>query len=112
MDTGGSNPWVVLGIPEGSSLTEARRAFRRLVKEAHPDAGGDAGRFAAIAAAFEELRPVLRRPTPYDAALRPARAYRIWREAAPIRLATVVVPAPDFAAILDAELARLEGTPA
>lgn len=32
-----SDPYVVLGIPRGSSPEEAKRAWRRLVSESHPD---------------------------------------------------------------------------
>lgn len=32
------DPWSVLGLPEGAGTAEARAAWRRLVKENHPDA--------------------------------------------------------------------------
>jgi len=33
-----SNPFEVLELPTGASLAEARRAFRRMVRDSHPDA--------------------------------------------------------------------------
>lgn len=52
--------WVVLGLPSAREpLSAAEDAYRRLVKETHPDrAGGDAGRFAAVADAIREARQV------------------------------------------------------
>lgn len=35
-----SDPWLVLGLPAGSSLAEARGARRRLAKQLHPDVHG------------------------------------------------------------------------
>lgn len=31
------SPFKILGIPEGSSLDECKKAYRRLVKKYHPD---------------------------------------------------------------------------
>ena len=75
----GRNPWVVLCVPEDSPYHEVQRAFRRRVKQTHPDSGGNAGEFATVVRAFEDVRqalsPPLRRspvrPTPYDGWLRP-----------------------------------------
>jgi hypothetical protein len=51
------DPYRVLGIAPGASLNEIRSAYRRLVKQWHPDAAGDRAtpRFLAIQAAYERL---------------------------------------------------------
>jgi DnaJ-domain-containing protein 1 len=43
------DPWAVLGIPPGTSKDEARRAFRTLVSQYHPD------KVAHLAREFQEL---------------------------------------------------------
>jgi len=128
MDAPGRSPWAVLGIPEDATLADARRAFRRLVKQAHPDTGGDGRAVAAVVAAFDELRHLVppspsvpqpprcpRRPTPYDAFLCPAATGRTWAEAPAFRGGVRTSPAPSrptFAAVLDAELTRVRGNAA
>ena len=112
MEAPGPDPWRVLGLSDAATLGEARRAFRRLVKRAHPDAGGDAATFTTVCGAFTELRrrlpadPPARRPSPYDRVLRPDQCVRIWAEPHP---APPRRPRPrrDFEAILEAELARV-----
>jgi len=101
---------AVLGLPVDATRGEARRAFRRLAKQTHPDAGGDAAEFRAVAGAWAELATVLP-PDPRPVALSPhVLAYRaaasrvVWaekaaRERRPVRR--------DFAALLESELARL-----
>jgi hypothetical protein len=77
----GRNPWVVLCVAEGAPYQEIQRAFRRRVKETHPDSGGEASEFATVVEAFDLVRgsipsPRRRRPTratPYDGWLRPCR---------------------------------------
>ncbi len=72
------DPYRVLGLARGASADEVRRAYRRLVKENHPDSAGEKAlpRFLAIQAAYETLaggpstrrvggRPAMR-PTPRD----------------------------------------------
>ena len=113
MQIPGRDPWVVLGLSEGATQGEARRAFRRLVKRTHPDSGGDAGAFAAVFEAYDELRktlppdppppPPARPETPYDRVLRPLPTFRSWSE--PRRVPSR--PRPDFATVLEAELARV-----
>jgi hypothetical protein len=82
----GRNPWVVLGVPEDSPYDEIQRAYRRRVKQTHPDSGGDACQFATVVRAFDAVRQPLRprrdrtstRPTPYDRWLRPAVPVESW----------------------------------
>jgi curved DNA-binding protein CbpA len=51
------DPYRVLGLARGASADEIRRAYRRLVKENHPDSAGEKAlpRFLAIQAAYETL---------------------------------------------------------
>jgi len=51
------DPYRVLGVDRGTPVAEIRRAYRRLVKEHHPDSAGPAAlqRFLSIQAAYEEL---------------------------------------------------------
>jgi DnaJ-like protein len=118
------DPRAVLGLPLDATRAEAQRAFRRLAKQTHPDAGGDAAHFRTVAGAWADLVAVLpplaahaalvggTPPVPRGADSRPAalsphvQAYRepasrvLWAETRrPVRR--------DFAALLDAEMARL-----
>jgi len=119
MDTSGRIPWAVLGIAEGASFDDARRAFRRLAKAAHPDMGGDPAVFAALVDAFRTVAavrtprrgtptacgPCVRPVTPYDWANRPpSPAPRIWAEKAPARR-SATREAPCFADVLAREMA-------
>ncbi len=45
----------VLGIKRGASAEEVKKAFRRLARKHHPDAGGDEERFKEINEAYEVL---------------------------------------------------------
>lgn len=52
---GSSAPWrEVLGLNGHSTETDVRAAFARLVKAAHPDAGGSAGAFERLVRARDE----------------------------------------------------------
>jgi curved DNA-binding protein CbpA len=56
------DPYRVLGVPPGASSEQLHDAYRRLVKQTHPDRpGGSAERFAEVQEAYEELRS---RPRP------------------------------------------------
>jgi hypothetical protein len=100
-------PRAVLGLPPDASRGEAQRAFRRLAKQTHPDAGGDAADFRVVAGAWAALvaeLPAGRRPpgpSPHVRAYRPPVARRVvWAEhRPPVRR--------DFAVLLDAATARL-----
>ena len=111
------DPRAVLGLPLEATRTEAQRAFRRLAKQTHPDGGGDAADFRAVAGAWADLvavlppdpRPALggcaRRPgpqplSPHVLAYRAPAGRVVWAETRrPVRR--------DFAALLEAEMARL-----
>jgi hypothetical protein len=106
------DPRAVLGLPLDATRSEAQRAFRRLAKQTHPDSGGDPADFRSVAGAWADLVAVLAPRAAHAADPRPAAlsphvlAYRapagrvVWAEARrPVR--------PDFAAVLEAEMARL-----
>lgn len=46
------NPWKVLGLREGATDSEIKKAFRKLAKKYHPDKGGNGSAFAQISQAF------------------------------------------------------------
>ncbi len=49
------DPYRVLGVTPEASGAEIKAAYRRLVKQHHPDAGGDDTTILALNAAWEEL---------------------------------------------------------
>ena len=55
--TGEASAYAALGLEPGADATAVEQAYRRLIKEHHPDrAGGDPGRAAEINRAYRELR--------------------------------------------------------
>jgi DnaJ domain/Nuclease-related domain len=50
-----ASPYEVLGVSAGASEDDLRRAYRRLLRETHPDTGGDAQRFIAVQVAWERV---------------------------------------------------------
>jgi len=44
--------FAILGVPHGASLSEVKRAYRRKVKEVHPDHGGDREEFQQVREAY------------------------------------------------------------
>ena len=113
------DPRSVLGLPLDATRGEAQRAFRRLAKATHPDAGGDPAAFRAVAGAWADLAAVLpldrpARLSPHALAYRPPATRTVWTErrpsvpAAPGGAARVAAPAGgrDFASILQAAMAR------
>jgi molecular chaperone DnaJ len=55
------DPYLVLGVAATASGAEIKAAYRALVKQHHPDAGGDEEAILAINAAWEVLRDRERR---------------------------------------------------
>lgn len=47
--------WALLGIPAGSSMLDARRAYRKQAVVLHPDRGGSNQAFSALTAAWRSL---------------------------------------------------------
>jgi len=65
-----ASPYEVLGVPATASDDDLRRAYRRLLRETHPDTGGDSQRFIAVQVAWERIgSPDARRR--YDAGRAP-----------------------------------------
>jgi hypothetical protein len=60
--------YATLGVGPEADARDVVRAYRRLVRIHHPDAGGDAVRFRAVQAAYEVLGNATRRAA-YDAEL-------------------------------------------
>ena len=50
------SPFEILGIDSDASDAEITRAYRRRVKEVHPDHGGSASEFQAVQTAYARLR--------------------------------------------------------
>ncbi|GAB3618184.1 hypothetical protein GCM10027416_27410 [Okibacterium endophyticum] len=50
-----ATPYEVLGVPSSASAEELRRAYRRRLREAHPDTGGSEARFHAVQLAWERI---------------------------------------------------------
>ena len=48
--------FAVLGVPTGSSAEEVRAAYRRKIKEVHPDHGGDRESFRRVREAYSAAR--------------------------------------------------------
>ena len=46
-------PYEVLGVRPDATHDELRRAYRRLLRETHPDTGGTAAAFQAVQEAWE-----------------------------------------------------------
>lgn len=58
--------YEALGLGKNATHEEARRAYRKAAKKAHPDAGGDAQQFAVVSLAHDVLTDEQRRAK-YDA---------------------------------------------
>ena len=50
-----ATPYEVLGVSATASQDELRRAYRRLLRETHPDTGGNSARFVAVQVAWERI---------------------------------------------------------
>ena len=115
------DPRAVLGLPLDATRGEAQRAFRRLAKQTHPDAGGSAADFQAVAGAWAELTRLLpaderlverrpKAPSPHVLAYQAAMSRVVWAERPharrPVRR-DIKPRTSDFAAVLQAEMARL-----
>ncbi|RUQ98110.1 J domain-containing protein [Labedella endophytica] len=50
-----ASPYDVLGVSPSASADELRKAYRRRLRETHPDTGGDALEFTAVQRAWERV---------------------------------------------------------
>ena len=50
-----ATPYEILGVSPTADQDELRRAYRKLMRETHPDTGGDAARFTAVQMAWERI---------------------------------------------------------
>ena len=50
------DPFSILEVPRNASREDIRKAYRRKVKETHPDRGGSPEAFQAVQAAYQSLR--------------------------------------------------------
>ncbi|MDJ0335062.1 DnaJ domain-containing protein [Salinibacterium sp. G-O1] len=60
-----ASPYEVLGVAASASDDELRRAFRKALRETHPDTGGDPGRFNAVQEAWDYVGTAQKRAA-YD----------------------------------------------
>jgi curved DNA-binding protein len=63
------NYYEVLGVKKAASTDEIKKAFKKLARKHHPDAGGDEAKFKEISEAYETLSDTQRREE-YDAMLK------------------------------------------
>ncbi len=61
-----ASPYEILGVPASATDDELRRAFRKALRETHPDTGGDPQRFNAVQLAWDRVSTPARRAA-YDA---------------------------------------------
>lgn len=50
-----ATPYEILGVTPAATQDELRVAYRRLMRETHPDTGGDSTRFIAVQLAWERI---------------------------------------------------------
>lgn len=71
------DPYAMLEIQRDADDAAIKRAYRKLVKTAHPDCGGDVDQFGRVTASYELLKDPVRRKvyddTGYDPQLADAR---------------------------------------
>ena len=60
------SPYEVLGVAASASQDDLRKAFRKALRETHPDTGGDSNRFAAVQLAWQRVGTAQARAV-YDA---------------------------------------------
>ena len=77
-----ASPYEVLGVPASATEEELRRAYRRLLRETHPDTGGDPQRFIAVQAAWERIGTADARAG-YDRGRNPSGEPASWAPARP-----------------------------
>jgi hypothetical protein len=61
-----ASPYEVLGVHASASAEQLKRAFRRALRETHPDVGGDSQKFVAVQRAWDRVGTTEKRAE-YDA---------------------------------------------
>lgn len=81
-----ASPYVVLGVSQHATPAALRSAYRRKLRETHPDTGGDAAQFDLVRRAWEKVGTPEARAA-YDAGRPSPRSAepRTWAPAAPTR---------------------------
>lgn len=79
-----ASPYEVLRVPATATDDELRRAYRRRLRETHPDTGGSAREFDRVQRAWELIGTADARAA-YDRGARPAEEERSWAPTAPPR---------------------------
>lgn len=79
-----ASPYEVLGVEATASEAELRRAYRRMLRQTHPDAGGSPDRFHDVQRAWELVGTPEARAA-YDRAGAPAAGGRSWAPPPPPR---------------------------
>ncbi len=69
MSQAGRDAYAVLGVPADASERDLRRAYRRKMRENHPDLGGDAAAFSLVQWAWDQVGTSEARAS-YDSARR------------------------------------------
>lgn len=77
------SPYAVLGVSEQASHAELRRAYRRRLRETHPDTGGKAADFDRVQRAWEQVGTPEARSAYDSGADRSAAPERTWAPRAP-----------------------------
>lgn len=83
-----TSPYAVLGVPQDASDAELRTAYRRKLRQTHPDTGGHAAEFDRVQRAWEQVG------TPEARAMYDSGATRGRRDDAPTRTWAPPAPAP------------------
>lgn len=86
-----STPYAVLGVPAHASDAELRAAYRRRLRETHPDTGGRAADFHAVQRAWEQVGTPEARAA-YDSGRAPVETEHTWAPAAPRKRANTSRP--------------------
>jgi hypothetical protein len=55
------DPYILLGLERSANDATIKQAYRKAAKNAHPDSGGDADRFAKLQTAYDLLKDPVRR---------------------------------------------------